>query len=47
MVYRQSMDRALHWVGIVDGLIKRADAEDQASQSTALPLPLTQAAWAH
>jgi hypothetical protein len=45
MLYRQSMDRALHWVGIVDGLIKRADTEDQSSQSTALPL--AQAAWGH
>ena len=45
MLYRQSMDRALQWVGIVDALIKRADAEDQASQSSAVPLPLRQAAW--
>jgi len=46
MLYRQSMDRALRWVGIVDALIKRADAEEQGSQSAALPpLSLRQAAW--
>jgi hypothetical protein len=43
LLYRQSMDRALRWVGIVDGLIKRADAEDQGSQSSAVHLPLMHA----
>jgi hypothetical protein len=45
MLYRQSLDRAQRWVSIVADLIKRADAEEQGSQSTATPLPLLQQAW--